>query len=312
MSLRGYIKSIQDLAQRAQSDAGASNTGSFQTFEDRLLALLKSFTWIISHISFWSFVLAAALLAAIYFYVIADPIYVSQSVVSIRHKVQIPNNFGAILGNLTGGGTTSDEDAALSAYILSHEMLTQLDKEFSLRTAWSHDARNPFTWLSSSASDETFLNCYHSMVELDVRYDVGLVTIRVLDYNPERAQEINQAIIVNSEAFMNAQATSMMEASLKFARAELHAAAEEVGKAPSGEGDVANLRLQAAEQSLAAASSVAGQQQVFVVQISSPSRPTVATRPERLLDTLAVTLIAAILYAIALFALANIRDHQKV
>jgi len=117
---------------------------------------------------------------------------------------------------------------------------------------------------------------------------------------------------VNSEAFMNAQATSMMDASLKFARSEMSAAAREVGNARPGETDVARLRLQAAEESLATASGLAGQQQVFVVQISSPSRPTVATRPERLLDTLAVTLVAAILYAIALFGLANIRDHQKV
>jgi capsule polysaccharide export protein KpsE/RkpR len=99
---------------------------------------------------------------------------------------------------------------------------------------------------------------------------------------------------------------------MKFASSELESAVKAVRNSKdSQELAVAEMRLTAAQQALAAAEGAANQQQVFIVPVSAPSLPTETTKPQRLFDILSITFIAALVYAVGFLMWSNVRDHRK-
>jgi capsule polysaccharide export protein KpsE/RkpR len=267
--------------------------------------------WLGDHFSFWPFVIAVALLSATYFYVIASPLYVSSATINLRSKSQQMPSFGGILSSLAGGDNLSSQNAALIDHIQSYEMLRKLDQRFHLRKLWSSSDRNMFERLSPNASEEDFRNYYLDMIDISLQPDVGLIEVDVKGYTAKDAAEMNAMVITESEKFMNAISEALQRATLKFAENELRAASQAVATAQPIERDYAERRLSAAQDGLAAAAGVASQQQIFVVRISGPNFPTEATLPRGLLNTLGITLLAAVLYVIGYLLWSNMRDHRR-
>ncbi len=263
-------------------------------------------------VSFWSVVGGVALLTSIYYFVFAESLYDSQAIISIQNKGAIATGVSSILGSSLGGGATTSQSTETVSYIDSMEMLRILDKQFQLRDLYASSSRNPFWRLWFPSVDEDFLWFYQFMVEIDSQTDVGIMTIDVLDYDRHRAQKINQTIVAETEKFMN-QINAMMGAqTTKFARTELENAVKAVKDAKDPqELSVAEMRLSAAQQALAAAEGAANQQQVFIVPISAPSLPTETTKPERLFDIVSITFVSALLYAVGFLMWSNVRDHRK-
>lgn len=263
-------------------------------------------------ISFWSVIGAVALLSSIYYFVFAESLYDSQAIISIQNKAAVATGVGSILGSSLGGGASASESTETTSYIYSMEMLRLLDKQFHLRDSYASSERNPFWRLWWPSVDEDFLWFYQFMVQLDSQADVGILTIDVLDYDRHRAQQINQAIVSETEKFMNQMNATMQAQTMKFARSELENAVKAVKAAKDPqELSVGEMRLTAAQQALAAAEGAANQQQVFIVPISSPSLPTETTKPERLFDVLSITFVTALVYAVGFLMWSNVRDHRK-
>jgi capsule polysaccharide export protein KpsE/RkpR len=261
-------------------------------------------------ISFWTFVVGTTLIAAVYLFLFAESMYVSESMISLQNKSSSPVSASSILGSL--GTSSGSEDAALVAYIESHEMLAVLERKFHLREIYSDYRHNPFWRLAKNASEEDFLAFYQSMIEVDLQHDVSIITLGVLDYDAARSKAIAETIIGESERFMNRMSDAIREETLRYAKTELEQAMRQVAVAQTAERQIAEMRLQAAQAALATALSIANQQQVFVVRISNPTMPSTTTRPERLLWLSAIALAAAVLYAIASLIIANVRDHRPI
>jgi len=265
-----------------------------------------------TRISFWSVIGTVALLSSVYYFVFAESLYDSQAIISIQNKATVSSGVSSILGSSLGGGASASESTETTQYIYSMEMLRTLDKDFHLRDLYSSSARNPFWRLWWPSVDEDFLWFYQYMVQLDSQADVGILTIDVLDYDRHRAQAINQKIVSEAERFMNQMNATMQAQTMKFARSELVNAVKAVKTAKDPqELSVAEMRLTAAQQALAAAEGAANQQQVFIVPISAPSLPTETTKPERLFDVLSITFITALVYAVGFLMWSNVRDHRK-
>jgi capsule polysaccharide export protein KpsE/RkpR len=263
-------------------------------------------------ISFWSFVLGMTCLSAIYLFLFAESMYVSEAMVSLQNKSSISTGVSSILGTGLSTSGTGSQDAALVAYIESHEMLAVLNNKFHLRDIWSDYRHNPFWRLAKNASEEDLLLFYQSMVEVELQPDVSIITIGVLDYDSVRSKAMAETIIGESEKFMNRMSDAIREETLRYAKTELQQAMAQVSAAQATERQIAELRFQAAQAAMATALSIANQQQLFVVRISNPTLPSTTTRPERLLDLAAIALASAVLYAIAFLIIANIRDHRPI
>ena len=263
-------------------------------------------------ISFWTVIGGVALLSSIYYFVFAESLYDSLATISIQNKASVSSGVSSILGSSLGGGASASELTETQEYIESMEMLRILDKQYHLRTLYSSSDRNPFWRLWFSSIDEDFLWFYQYMVELTPQSDVGIMTIDVLDYDRHRAQQINQTIVSESEKFMNQMNATMQSQTMKFARSELESSVKAVREAKDPqELTVAETRLTAAQQALAAAEGAANQQQVFIVPISAPSLPTETTKPERLFDIASITFVTAMIYAVGFLMWSNVRDHRK-
>jgi capsule polysaccharide export protein KpsE/RkpR len=263
-------------------------------------------------ISFWSVVGAAALTSSVYYFVFAESLYDSQAIISIQNKGSSSAGVGSILGSALGSGATVGETTQVYQYIYSMDMLRILDKKFHLRASYSSPDRNPFWRLWWPSVDEDFLWFYQNMVLIDSQTDIGLMTIDVLDYDRERSHALSETIVAEAEKFMNGINGKMQAQTMRFARDELSKAVTAVRTAKSPEElSVAEMRLTAAQQALAAAEGAANQQQVFIVSIASPSLPTETTKPERLFDILTITFVTALVYAVGFLMWSNVRDHRK-
>jgi capsule polysaccharide export protein KpsE/RkpR len=191
-------------------------------------------------------------------------------------------------------------------------MLKIIDKKYHLRQLYSDSGRNPFWRLWFPETDEDFLWFYQHMVELDSQSDVGIMTIDVLDYDRDRAHGIAQDIIAESEKFINNINATMQAQTMRLARGELESAVKAVqaSKNPQ-EQAVAEMRLSAAQQALAAADGAANQQAVFIVPISVASMPTETTEPQRLFNIVTITFLTGLIYAVGFLMWSNVRDHRK-
>lgn len=263
-------------------------------------------------ISFWTFVLGMTFASAIYLFLFAESMYVSESMISLQNKSSVSTGVSSVLGSVLSTSSSGSEQAALVAYIQSHEMLAALDKKFRLREIWSDYRHNPFWRLAKNASEEDFLRFYQNMIEVDLQYDVGLITLGVLDYDAVRSRAISEAMISESETFMNKMSDTIREKTLRYAKTELQEAMRQVSIAQTQERQIAELRLQSAQAAMATALSFANQQQLFVVRISNPTLPSATTRPQRLLDLAAIALASAVFYAMAFLIIANVRDHRPI
>ena len=263
-------------------------------------------------VSFWSVVGAAAVISTIYYFVFAESLYDSQAIISVQNKSSSTSAVSSILSGTLGSGASASQLQEVQEYIDSMEMLKVLDKQFHLRQSYSSSSRNPFWRLWWPDTDEDFLWFYQYMVEIDNQSDVGIMTIDVLDYDKARSHGIATAIVAQAEKFMNGINEKMQVQTMKFAQVELQNAVKSVQAATDPEQQqVAELRLTAAQQALAAAEGSANQQNVFIVPISAPSYPTETTSPERLFNIISITVVAGIVYAVGFLMWSNVRDHRK-
>jgi capsule polysaccharide export protein KpsE/RkpR len=286
--------------------------GTGDTIKRLIEQLGETWRQITGRISFWTVVLAAAALSSIYYFIFAESMYDSNTIVSVQNKSAISTGATSVLGSVLSSGAGGVETEQLYDYVTSMDMLKLLDKQFHLRQLYSSPQRNPFWRLWFPESDDRFLTFYQSMVLVVPDTTNSLLTIDVLDYDAKRAKAIAQAIIAQSQKFVNDQADVMQKQTMQFAQNELQNAVKAVqsAKIPYQQ-SIAEMRLSAAQSALATATGMANQQQMFIIPVSVPTLPTNTTRPERLLDIAGIVLVAAMTYAVAFLMWANVRDHRK-
>ena len=286
--------------------------GTGETLKRILEQLAITWRTILSRISFWTIVLAAAGLSSVYYFIFAESLYDSNSILSIQSKSTVASGASSVLSGVMGASAGGVQTQQLYEYITSMDMLKVLDKQFHLRQLYSSSNRNPFMRLWWPSSDDQFLDFYQNMVAVVPDTTNSLLTIDVLDYDSKRAKAISDAIVMQSQKFLNDQAAVMQKQTMAFAQNELQNAVKAVqaAKIPY-EQSIAEMRLSAAQSALATATGLANQQAQFIIPVAAPTLPTNTTRPERILDIAGITVVAAITYAVAFLMWANVRDHRR-
>ena len=175
---------------------------------------------------------APLLLAGIYLFVFAADRYVSESIVTVRQN----GAEGAVGFNLTSLLGVSvpaslDDEKMLEAYVLSMDMLQQLDKKLGLRNAFNAPRADFIFRLGSGATQEEFLDYYRRRVEVVVEEDSGLLRIRTQGFSPEAAAALNREVLALSERFINESSHRLAREQMEFAESELRKARSGVDKA---------------------------------------------------------------------------------
>lgn len=156
-----------------------------------------------------------------YYLVIAADRYVSSITLSVR---SINNDITPISGlaSLVGVNSGAREDVLfLKQYIHSLDMLNILEREIQLRTLYESQKKDPFYMLFNNASQESFLKFYQNRVAITLDDTSGLLQVDVEGFSPQDAQTIAQAILKESEHFINEISHSAAREQMIFAEQEL-------------------------------------------------------------------------------------------
>jgi capsule polysaccharide export protein KpsE/RkpR len=262
--------------------------------------------------SFWTVVPLAGLVGFVYLYCFTDSLYQSQTIVTLQNSSSTSSSLSSLVGSSLLGSTGSmTQSGAVVAYIESPDLMKILDKKFHLRRLYSSPSHSPFWRLDADATDEDFLSFYQQMVTVSQDSTTLLITINVLNYDAQQAQQLCAAIVQASQSYVNSMSAVMSNATLKYAQQQLVAATKAVETAQPYERSVAEMQLTAAQQALVAAQGLANQQQSFLVSVAAPNYPTDTTDPDRLVSEAGILLASAAFYMIAHLLLANARDHRR-
>lgn len=171
-------------------------------------------------------------LAAVYFGVVAADRFVSESTVALQ---QSGNDVSAMPGAallLAGLNPPSREETLyLKQYVHSLGLLQQLDSKLKLRDHYAAQKLDLVARLWGGASQETFLDYYRNRVEVSMDELSSTLTVRVQGFEAAFAQRLNQAILDESERFVNEVSHQLAREKMGFAETELARAGEKLQQA---------------------------------------------------------------------------------
>jgi capsule polysaccharide export protein KpsE/RkpR len=298
-------------AEAATAPAAATQAPKSNRVGQLSVAIKQLFNWLARKLKFWTVVPIVGIVGLVYLYAYSDSLYQSSAVVALQNSSSTTSSLSSLMGSsLFGSSGSTTQSGAVVAYIESLDLLKILDKRFHLRQLYSSPQHSPFWRLDEDASNEDFLTFYQQMATVSQDSSTLLITINVLDYDANHAQQICNAIIAASQQFVNSMSAVMSNATLKYAKTQLQLATKAVETAQPYERSVAEMELTAAQQGLVSAQSLANQQQSFLITVDAANLPTDETIPDRLVDEALILLGASALYMIAHLLLANVRDHR--
>ncbi|MEM7741734.1 MAG: hypothetical protein AAF225_13150 [Pseudomonadota bacterium] len=170
----------------------------------------------------------AAIILAFYYGLLAAPVFVSETQISIRGKDSAPQPTLLSAFVPTGGGGGLSESVAVKEYIHSAPMLHDLSQQVDLFTHYSAFRVDPFSSMSKQSSREQFLRFYRKRVAVILDREAAIVKIEVHAYDAETALKTAQAIVALSEDYVNELSARIRDETLKDARGELALAQQEV------------------------------------------------------------------------------------
>ncbi len=167
----------------------------------------------------------------LYYLFFAADRYVSSLTLSVRSmSSDVAPSSG--LASLIGINAGAREDVLfLQEYIHSLDMLKILDKEVHLRLLYQAQSKDPFFALTPQSSQEDFLKFYQNRTKIVFEDVSGLLKVDVEGFTPQDSQIIANAILKESERFVNEVSHKAAREQMAFAEKELLKAKERLQKA---------------------------------------------------------------------------------
>ncbi len=143
-----------------------------------------------------AFVLLPTFLAGYYYFVIATPMYATQSSFVIQQSEQVTG-----LSNLLSGTSMATQADAITVqdYLLSMAAMTRLDEEEGFIAHFSQDWIDPIQRLDQDASNVSAYKLYQRMVTIGYDPTEGTVKMEVIAADPDTSQRFSEALISFTE-----------------------------------------------------------------------------------------------------------------
>lgn len=170
--------------------------------------------------------------AIAYYTFIAAERFVSESVVTVKQADSGTSVASTGLAVLAGVSPSSKEDTLyLREYIHSLDMLKILDQKLAVRQAYEAQKSDPFYRLYDWMHQEWYLEYYRNRVAVEYDDMTGLLRIRSEGFSPVQSRAINEAILDESERFVNELSHKISREQMAFAENELKKAKERYAEA---------------------------------------------------------------------------------
>lgn len=168
------------------------------------------------------FVGLPTLFAAIYFYIIATPLYSTKSAFLIQqNEAQSAAAAGAGgLGGLLGGGSplaTVLDSIAVQGYLTSLEAMIRLDNDHGFREHFSDPNLDFLTRVPPDASNSRLFSQYKSSVKIGYDPTEGIIQMEVTSVDPDVGVEFSRALIGYAEEQISNLSLRLREDQMKSA-----------------------------------------------------------------------------------------------
>lgn len=170
-------------------------------------------------------IVAPMSLLVVYLLIFSQPRYMSESTVAVKRPSDIEGsslNVGLLLG--ASNPSSAEDSLYLKEYINSADMLRVLNKMLNFHDAWSQSGLDFINHLAQNTTAEQFLNYYRDRISITYDDKAGLLAIQTQGFTPEFAQLFNQAVLKESERFINELSHRIARDQLNFAQEELQQA----------------------------------------------------------------------------------------
>jgi len=173
-------------------------------------------------------VLIPTLIAAAYYGVFAQDIYVSESRIVVRNPAQTaPTPLNAALDQ-TGFGSSNEGNSTVIAYLQSRQAIAEGNQDGLIKEAYSAGSifwgdRFGSLW---GTSDEQFYRYFSGKLSVEEGASTQVLTITVRAFDPEQAQEINQRLVAQSEELVNSLSGRAQADLITIAEGEVEEASE--------------------------------------------------------------------------------------
>ncbi|MDO9005541.1 MAG: chain-length determining protein [Aquabacterium sp.] len=159
----------------------------------------------------------AVLLAAVYWAAIASDRYISEAHVIIQ-STDMASSQGSGLASMLGGGVgIPTEQLLLRDYLLSVDMLKNLDAKLNLRGHYSDPAHDVLSRLwFKDATLEKFYDYYRTRISVELDEYAGILVIKAQGYDPGTAHAIATLLVDEGEQFMDGLARNLAQEQVNF------------------------------------------------------------------------------------------------
>jgi capsular polysaccharide transport system permease protein len=172
------------------------------------------------------------LLYGLYLALIAADRFVSESVIAVQAdngEASVLPGAAMLLAGISSGG--HQDTLYVREFVHSQDLLLKLERKLKLREHFSRPKADVPYRLSAGESLEDFLRYYRARVQVVYDDRSALLRLRVQGFDPAFAQQLNQAILDESERFVNESSHRVARERLRFSEGELTLAGDRLLKA---------------------------------------------------------------------------------
>ncbi len=205
---------------------------------------------------FFLLVIVPSLMAALYFYAIAAPQYVSEArfVVSSRGsdggaQAAMRGMAASAFGGL-GGGMASSETNSVRDFLTSLDAVMEANAKLDLVGLWQRPEADLLARLWNT-EPELLARYYSRLVTVSLDPTTGVTTLRVRSFRPEDSKALAEALLASAETLINRLSERSRNETLRVARQEM-----EISERRVQESRVALVRFREQEQELDSAGAV--------------------------------------------------------
>lgn len=173
-------------------------------------------------------VVIPTLIALLYFGLLAQDVYISESRVVVRNPDTKSASALNIALDRTGFGSANESNAAVIAYLQSRQAIAEGNQDGLITGAYSDDEVFWFDRFGAlgGASDEEFYDYFADKLIVTEGAGSEVITISVRAFDPEQAQQINQRMVAQAETLVNSLSTRSREDLIEVAEGEVEEAAD--------------------------------------------------------------------------------------
>ncbi|MGE0558402.1 MAG: hypothetical protein AB7O69_09040 [Burkholderiales bacterium] len=181
----------------------------------------------------WYVIFAPMLVLTVYYSLLASDRYVSESRLVIKRSAENGVEIGGFSLPFLGvsGGANTEDSVHLREYIYSQDIFDRLDQRLKLRDEFALKGLDFVRMMPPWATKEDYLERYRESVEFAWDDKSGVVVITTHGSAPDFALRFNEAILKESERFINELSQRVARDQMEFADQELLRARKELDKA---------------------------------------------------------------------------------